>query len=292
VARLLRDGHEVVVLDDLSSGRRELVPRGARLVVGGVEHEADLDAAFEAAPDLVVHLAALFANQNSVERPARDLLVNGMGTLNVLERSTRAAVAKVLVCSSSCVYNRADPADEADEVGSQETPYAITKGLSEDYARFWAHHHGLDVVIIRPFNVYGPHEHPGRYRNVIPNFMAMAMQGAPLPITGSGQETRDFTYVADVVEGMVAALRLPTAPGAVYNLGTGRETRILDLAEQINELTGNHAGVILHEMRTWDHTTRRRASIERARADLGYGPVVTLRDGLERTYQWLRSLDA
>lgn len=289
VARLLGQGHEVVVLDDLSSGHRELVPEGATLLEGSVADPNDLASAFEPVPDVVLHLAALFANQNSVDHPELDLLVNGAGTLAVLERARQAGVAKVLVCSSSCIYASGEPVLVEDLVQrSGATPYAITKALGEAYARFYAVHHGLDVVIVRPFNSYGPGELPGRYRNVIPNFLATAMRGEPLRITGTGEETRDFTYVDDVVSGMVGALTSATAPGEAFNLGTGREVRIFDLAELVNEVTGSSAGVELAPRRRWDTTSNRRASIELAEARIGYRPTVELLEGLRRTYEWLR----
>lgn len=292
VAVLASDGHEVTVVDDLSSGRAELVPAGARLVVGSIADDAALHDAFAGGHDAVAHLAARFANQNSVDHPVEDLLVNGLGTLRVLERARAAGVGKVMVVSSSCVYAGGDILEESDAGRSHDTPYAITKSLSEDYARFFTRHHGLDTVIIRPFNVYGPHEHPGPYRNVIPNFLRTAMDGGPLPITGTGEETRDFTYVEDIAAGMRLALLEATAPGETFNLGAGRPVRIVDLANAINDITGNRAGIVHVPRRSWDTTTTRHASIDRARSVLGYEPTTTLEEGLRRTYDWLRAVDA
>lgn len=290
VTALLRDGHDVIVLDDLSSGHRWLVPEGAHLVEGSVTSRDTLDRAFRHSPEFVFHLAALFANQNSVEHPRRDLDVNGVGTLNMLERSHHAGVEKFLFCSSSCVYGPKPSMEEADRDFLPETPYAFTKLLGEHYAEFWCRHHGLDVVTVRPFNVFGPGELPGQYRNVIPNFFDIALRGEPLPITGTGDETRDFTYVDDVVDGMKRAMFSQTEPGEVFNLGSGRETRIIDLAERINDLVGNPAGLRFLPRRAWDHVPRRVASIERARSRLGYEPVTALDAGLERTFDWLREL--
>lgn len=288
VARLLGLGHDVTVLDDLSSGAAEVVPAGARLVVGSIVDPRALDDAFGRGVDLVAHLAALFANQNSVDHPDKDLLVNGVGTLEVLQRSVDAAARKVLVVSSSCIYVSRPELREDDPERAVDTPYAITKGLSEQYARWFSHHHSLDTVIVRPFNAYGPHEMPGLYRNVIPNFIATAISGEPLRITGTGDETRDFTYVEDVAAGMEAALMRATVPGDVFNLATGHPTRIGDLATMVNRMVGNEAGVVHVPRRSWDTTTQRRASVERARRVLGYEAAVDLEDGLRRTYAWLR----
>jgi UDP-glucose 4-epimerase len=290
VTALLARGDEVTVLDDLSSGRAELVPEGARLLRGSVAEGDALDEAFAARPERIFHLAALFANQNSVEHPDRDLLVNGLGTIRVLERAARLEGARVLNVSSSCVYGGAIEVMHEDLVGAElDTPYAVTKLLGEQYAGFWARHHRLHVVSVRLFNVYGPGEHPGRYRNVIPNFLATAMRGEPLVITGTGAETRDFTFVADTVRGMVAALDSDrAAPGDVFNLASGRETSILDLAQAVNEITGNAAPIEFVARRSWDQVSRRLGDITRAREVLGFEPMVGLEEGLARAHAWLR----
>lgn len=287
VARLLGEGHDVMVLDDLSSGDRANLPAGATFVLGSVADAAAVEQALTPSPDAVAHLAALFANQNSVEHPVLDLEVGGLGTLNVLEAARARSIGRVLVCSSSCVYGHVDVATEDEVRRPSETPYAITKALGEDYARFYAAHHGLHTVIVRPFNAYGPHERPGPYRNVIPNFLAAARRGEPLVITGSGEETRDFTFVTDTVDGMVRALFGPAEPGSVFNLGTGVDTSIADLAAKVNALTGNGAGMRSVPRRAWDGTLHRRASIDRARDVLGYAPATSLDDGLAITLAWL-----
>ena len=163
-------------------------------------------------PERVFHLAALFANQNSVEHPDRDLTVNGLGVVKVLEHAQRAGVAKVLYTSSSCVYGNKAVMRETDIDFKPDTPYAITKLLGEQYCRFWSEFHKLDTVMVRLFNTYGPGEHPGRYRNVIPNFMKLAMAGEALADHGTGEETRDFNFVADTVAGMILAMETPTTP--------------------------------------------------------------------------------
>lgn len=289
-AELVRRGDDVTVLDDLSSGHRALVPPGARLVVGSVADAAAVDLAFEARPQRVYHLAALFANQNSVEHPDRDLTVNGLGVVTVLDRARRAGVEKVLYTSSSCVYGNKPVMRETDLDFRPDTPYAITKLLGEQYCRYWSDLHKLDTVIVRLFNTYGPGEHPGRYRNVIPNFLKLAMAGEPLPITGTGEETRDFNFVADTVAGILAAMETSTTPGDVFNLASGRETTIRALAEAINDITANRAGLALKPRRGWDHVLTRRGDVAKAEARLGYRPRVELREGLERTHAWLRSL--
>jgi UDP-glucose 4-epimerase len=292
VRELLTRGWRTVVLDDLSSGHRELLPSDAELIVGAVQSDEDLDRAFAVEPEYVIHLAAMFANQNSVEHPLEDLYAGGVGTLKVLERARVHGIRKILYASSSCVYGQKELMDEGDDSFHPDTPYAITKLLGERYGRFFASYHGLNVVIVRLFNCYGPGEYPGRYRNVVPNFFKLAMEGKPLPITGTGQETRDFTYVADIVRGMLGALEGTTPPGEVFNLASGTDTRIIDLAQMINEIAGNRAGVDFQPRRAWDTVLNRRATIRNAAKCFGFSPTVGLREGLTRTHEWLKSVYA
>jgi nucleoside-diphosphate-sugar epimerase len=141
---------------------------------------------------------------------------------------------------------------------------------------------------MRYFNVYGPGEIPGKYRNVIPNFIWWAMQKQPLPITGTGEETRDYTFVSDIVNGTLRAGAIPEAVSEAINLASETETRTIDLANWINEIAENSAGVVFNPRRDWDKTTRRKASIEKARKILGYEPKVDIKTGLRKTYEWFK----
>ena len=165
----------------------------------------------------------------------------------------------------------------------------LTKIQTESYARFFAEQRGLDTVVVRPFNVYGPGEHPGPYRNVIPNFFRRAMEGEPLRVTGTGDETRDFTYVDDAVRAMLAAMDASTHPGEALNIATGVETRIADLAAHVNRLVGNAAGLVFDPPRSWDAVSRRCGTTALARRRIGFTASVGLDEGLEATWRWLRS---
>jgi nucleoside-diphosphate-sugar epimerase len=193
--------------------------------------------------------------------------------------------------SSSCVYGNNEVMTETDIDFDPDTPYAITKLLGERYCQFWANQFNLDVVSLRFFNSYGPHEYPGQYRNVIPNFFKRAMAGQPLTITGTGQETRDFTFVEDTVQGILGALFGRTKPGDVFNIASGRETSILELAEKINRITGNRAEIQFVPRRSWDRVSRRKGIIEKAQSTFDYRPLTDLDEGLEKTYNWLKSVD-
>jgi UDP-glucose 4-epimerase len=161
--------------------------------------------------------------------------------------------------------------------------------LGELYCNFFSEHYHLPVVKARLFNSYGPGEIPGRYRNVIPNFIYWAMKGAPLPITGTGEETRDFTYVSDVVDGLLRCGWVPDAIGSEFNLASSEEIRVIDLAQQVNALTGNPSGVEFAERRPWDKKSRLLASIDRARTVLGFEPRTRFADGLAASVDWFRT---
>ena len=160
--------------------------------------------------------------------------------------------------------------------------------LGELYCNFFHHHYGLKVIKPRFFNSYGPGEVPGQYRNVIPNFIYWAMKGLPLPITGTGEETRDFTYVSDIVDGLLRAGAFESAVGQEFNLASGVETRIIDLAHMINEATGNTAGIRFAERRKWDTKSRLLASVDKARELIGYEPSTPFKMGLDNTIRWFR----
>jgi nucleoside-diphosphate-sugar epimerase len=143
------------------------------------------------------------------------------------------------------------------------------------------------VSIARYFNVYGPGEVPGKYRNVIPNFFWWSLHRQPLSITGTGEETRDFTFVEDIVDGTLRIGAVKETVGEAINLASGTETRVIDLANWINELNGNESEIVLRPKRGWDKVVRRRASIEKARRVLGYKPETDIQTGLKKTYDWI-----
>jgi len=283
----------IIVLDDLSSSFEWNIPSGKNIlfVKGSILDEVKLKRVFFERPEIVFHLAAFFANQNSIDHPEQDLMVNGMGTLKVLEYSVFTSVEKFIYASSGCsIYGSQSPLPLKEEFMSMHlsTPYQITKMLGELYCNFFCHHYGLNVVKTRFFNSYGPGEVPGQYRNVIPNFIYWAMQGKSLPITGTGKETRDFTYVGDIVDGLLRAGYFKEAIGEDINLASGREVKIIELANMVNKFTNNKAGIIFVERRKWDTKTRLLASIDKAKKILGYEPKTTFEDGLKETIKWFK----
>jgi UDP-glucose 4-epimerase len=282
---------KIIILDDLSSSYEWNIPTGPKItfIKGSILDDEKLKWAFKEKPEIVYHLAAHFANQNSVDNPETDLMVNGLGTLKVLEYSHLVGVERFIYASSGCGIYGSDskiPFEEHDVSMKLYTPYQVTKMLGELYTNYFHNLYDLPIVNARFFNSYGPGEIPGKYRNVIPNFFFWSLNKQPLPITGTGDETRDFTYVGDIVNGLLAMAYYEDAVGEAFNLATGREIRIRDLAEWILELTGNDAGMVFKERRDWDKKTRLLASIEKARKILGYEPSINFREGLKQVHVW------
>ena len=283
----------VIVFDNMSAGYEWNIPSlpNVLFVKGSVTDEVALKRVFVLKPDIVYHLAAFFANQNSVDFPQHDLMTNGLGTLLVYQYVQMCGVKRLVYASSGCsIYGSAAPLPLKEDFMSMHltTPYQITKMLGELYANFFHHHYGLPIVKTRFFNSYGPGEVPGQYRNVIPNFIYRALSGLPLPFTGSGGETRDFTYVLDIVDALLRAGYYEKAIGQEMNIASGSEVNILQMAEHINELTGNKAGIVRAERRVWDTKKRLLASIVKANELLGYAPKMDFETGLKNTIQWFR----
>lgn len=282
---------KVIVLDDLSAAEKWNIPTAPNVdfIEGSIVDDKTLKKAFTDKIDFVFHLAAHFANQNSVDNPEVDLIVNGLGTQKVLQYSHLNKVKRLVFASSGCsVYGSQAPLPVKEGFVSLhlDTPYQITKLLGELYCNFFHNYYGLPLAIARYFNVYGPGEISGAYRNVIPNFIYWALHQKKLPITGTGEETRDFTFVEDIVDGTLRLGIIPEAVGEAFNLASEIETKIIDIANAVNEITGNQNGIEFIAKRDWDKISRRRASIERARKVLGYEPKTKMKEGIKKTYDW------
>jgi nucleoside-diphosphate-sugar epimerase len=282
---------KIIVLDNLSSSYEWNIAKSPKVqfIHGDILDDEKLKWVFKEKPQIVYHLAAHFANQNSVDKPETDLMVNGMGILKVLEYANLIGVERFIYASSGCgIYGPESkiPFEEHDISIELYTPYQVTKMLGELYTNYYHNLYGMPIVNARFFNAYGPGEVPGRYRNVIPNFFFWAMHKQPLPITGTGDETRDFTYVSDIVDGLLAMVSKDEAVGEAINIGTSKEIKIIDLANWINEITENNAGIVFAERRNWDKKTCLLASIEKARRILDFNPQMDFMDGLKHIHQW------
>lgn len=285
----------IIVLDDLSSAELWNIPneKNVQFIQGSVVDQNELKRVFNLKPTIVFHLAALFANQNSLDYPEKDLEVNGLGILRTLQYASMSGkVERFVYASSGCsIYGSHGtlPLTEDQVSLSHTTPYQITKMLGELYCNFFYHHYGLPVVKTRFFNSYGPGEIPGQYRNVIPNFIYWALLGKPLVITGNPQATRDFAWVLDLVDALLRSGYYQEAIGEAYNLSGGKEIEIGYLAKKIVEYTGSKSEIVIGSKRKWDTKDRLLASTEKASRLIGFKPSMDFDEGLKITIAWMKS---
>jgi len=244
---------------------------------------------FKEKPDYVFHLAAHFANQNSVDNPERDLMINDIGTLKVLQYAQFIELKRFVYSSSGCGVYGLDskmPFEKHDISISLHTPYQVTKLLGELYTNYFHNHYNMPIANARFFNSYGPGEIPEKYRNVIPNFFYWAMKKIPLPITDKGTETRDWTYVDDIVNGLVAMGVEEKAISEAFNLGSDIDHQVIEMASVVNELTNNEAAITFKERRDWDVKTKLLSCVDKANRVLGYMPQMKFKDGLKNVHSW------
>jgi nucleoside-diphosphate-sugar epimerase len=290
VRRLLGDGYSVVVLDDFYTGSENNLPEGdPKLeIIRGSVTDFELVSEVTRGTDVVIHEAA----RNiivSTRNPREDYEVNIGGTLNVLLAVREAGGRRVVYSSSASVYGnpRYLPINE-DDATNMLSPYAVSKFAGENYCKAFYESYGLSTSVVRYSNVYGTAQRPDNpYCGVIAKFFEAAMKGEPPRIHGDGEQTRDFTYIDDVVEATLLAAFAPKAEGQIYNVGTGRETTINQLARLIIEIAGAAVEPVYVDRRDIDNIRRRVVNIEKIRRELRWVPSVTIEQGLRRTYKWL-----
>lgn len=281
VRQLEQTGARVRVLDNFSTGRRaNLEGTAAEVVEADIRDAAAVRHAIEGI-DHVFHLACVGVRR-SLHSPREAHEVNASGTLAMLEAAVAARVARFLHVSTAEVYGAATSVPISESLPTfPATPYGASKLAGEAYARAWYETYGFPVTVIRPFNAYGPRcHHEGDSGEVIPKFLLRAWAGMPVVVFGDGLQTRDFTYVSDTARGLIAAAKSPATAGGTFNLGSGRETSILDLAR----LTG--AAELIHAEPRPGDVRRLVCDASRARDTFGFAPTITLEDGLTRLRQW------
>jgi nucleoside-diphosphate-sugar epimerase len=302
-ALLQHSTHQVIVVDNLLSAERVNVPDDARVhfIEASITHDEvlarlpnDLDYAF--------HLATFHGNQNSIADPLADHENNTLTSLKLFDRlKSIKSLRRVVYSSAGCTvaektFDKAEATTEDAPVSLYlDSPYQISKIIGEFYGNYYFKLYGLPIVKARFQNVYGPGEILGAgqwrgtsatvWRNVTPSFVYRALKGMPLRIEHGGVATRDFIYASDIANGLMACAARGEA-GGTYNLASGRETSILELAELINELTGNRAGLEVAPKRAWDHSGKRYGSVDKAQRTLGFSAATELREGLEKTIAW------
>jgi UDP-glucose 4-epimerase len=282
---LLAGGHRVTAVDDLSHGKRAAVPQGAVLHVLDIR-SPDLPALFERErPDAVLHLAAQMDVRKSVADPLFDASVNVLGTVNVLESARRAGVKRVVFASSGgAVYGEQEtfPARE-DHPRRPASPYGVSKLCGEEYLAYAGRAFGLSTLALRYANVYGPGQDPHGEAGVVAIFLEKMLGGGAPVINGDGLQTRDYVHVADVAR--INALALLAQVGGALNVGTARETTVVDLAAALARHAG-YAGQIQHGAGKAGEQRRSVVDPAAAAAALGWKPEIGLQRGLEDTAAW------
>ncbi|MCC6614433.1 MAG: SDR family oxidoreductase [Anaerolineae bacterium] len=289
--RLVRDGHHVRVVDNLSTGKRANLASVSNDIQLHQVDILDLEALqpiFQGA-DYVYHEAALPSVQRSVEDPLTTDAINVQGTLNVLLAARDAGVRRVIYAASSSAYGDIDVENKVETLSPRPlSPYGVSKLTAEYYCQAFTACYGLETVSLRYFNVFGPRQDPASlYAAVIPRFITAMLTGTPPTIYGDGGQSRDFTYIDNVVHGNLLAAKAPQAVGKVMNLALGISVSLLELVEKLNHTLGTNCTPIFEPPRQGD-IRHSRASVELARELLAFSPIVDFDTGLARTVDWYR----
>jgi UDP-glucose 4-epimerase len=289
VKTLLKAGARVAVLDDFSTGSEKNLPDHPNLVTfrGSV---SDSDRVDEAARGIeyAFHMAAT-PIQISLDDPIRDCLTNAVGTLRVLSAARKSGkVKRMVVASTDSVYgnSRYLPINE-DDATSPLSPFAASKLAGESYSKAFYESYGLPVTVLRYCNLFGPGQDcRSADGGVVSRFICAALSGKPLTVHGDGGETRDFLYVEDAVEATLLAAGNSKADGQAYNVGSGFETTIMDLAATVLDMTGRKAALAFVDKKDIDNIRRRVLNIEKIRKDIRWTPTHTLEQGVKKTIEW------
>jgi len=289
VEELARRGARVRVVDNLSTGHRHNLPSSVDLIEGDL---VDPDVARAAVRDMtvVLHQAAIPSVPRSIRDPVTSHRANVDATFNLLLASRDAGVRRFVYAGSSSAYgNTAVLPKREDMTASPRSPYALQKLMGEEYARLFAELYGLETVTLRYFNVFGPRQDPSSpYSGVISLFTTALLEGRAPTIHGDGEQTRDFTYVVNVVDGVLRAAHAPDVAGQVINVATGGRISLNALYETLARIIGSTAPPPVHTDPRSGDVRDSQADITRARTLLGYTPLVDLEEGLRRTVAWYR----
>ena len=279
--------NEVIVVDNLFTGSLSNLEKSKHRItfMNGDIRDKELMKDVVMKVEFVFHLAADVGNVRSIEDPLTNMDVNVRGTLNVLEACLSSNIVRFVYSASAAAYGEAEylPIDE-DHPINPESPYAVSKLAAEKYAYAFYKIHGLPVTCLRYFNVYGPRQESSEYANVIPIFLKGIKEGKPLTIFGDGNQTRDFTFVGDIVRANILAATQSQAIGGIFNIATGKRTSVNELANLIEQVTGREVLTIHDKARTGE-VRDSLANIGKAKKTLGYDPETNFNEGLLSTWK-------
>jgi nucleoside-diphosphate-sugar epimerase len=293
VDELVRRGHQVTVLDDLSAGKESNLAdvRGKiDLRIGSITDLATVQSACHGA-DYVIHLAARTSVPRSVQNPVETNHVNIDGTLNVLVAARDAKVRRFIYAASSSAYGETPTLPKTEAMQPNPiSPYGITKYVGELYAGVFGRVYGLENVCVRYFNVFGPRQDPSsQYSGVLSRFMLAVIEGQPPVVYGDGEQSRDFTFIENIVDETLRACEAKGASGMVFNGGTGARTTLNQVLKLLEIITGEKIQAKYDPPRTGDIRDSQ-ADVSLARKVLGYEPRVHFEEGLQRTWEWYKSV--
>jgi UDP-glucose 4-epimerase len=292
VDRIMEEGAQVRVLDDMSNGKKENIENWMNnpkfeFIVGDIRNQ---DAVRDALKDIsiVFHQAAKVSVPASVKNPLLTMDVNVIGTLILLDECRKQDITKVVVASSSSVYGDTPTLPKVESMSTNPiSPYGVSKLTEEAMAVAFNRTYGLDTTAFRYFNVYGPRQRGGSYAGVISKFIKNALSGSPLMIDGDGSQTRDFTFIDDVVECNLLASNNHSSNGKVYNVGSGKRISINQLADIILEYTNSSSSKQYGPPRPGDvHDSL--AGLDLVSHDLGYAPKTDIQEGIGKTIEWVK----
>lgn len=291
VERLLSQGERVRIADDFSSGRRENVPSHPHVeVIEGDLAKPEIARKAVAGCEYVIHLAAIPSVPRSVKDPVESHRANVDGTLNVLMAARDAGVKRLIFAGSSSVYGDAAVLPKREDMRpSPLSPYALQKLIGEQYCQLFTRLYGLETVTTRFFNVFGPRQQPGSpYSGVISLFVEALAAGKSPIVHGDGRQTRDFTYVGDVVTGVLRCCDAPHIAGEIINVSAGGRLSLLDLIRTLQEILKQTAEPTFGPPREGD-VRDSQADVEKARRHLNFAPETSFEDGLRQTVAWYQS---
>ncbi len=289
---LVARGDQVRIIDNLSSGKRDNLADlqdKVELIEASILDGAALKAAMDGV-EVVYHEAAMPSVPRSVAEPVPSHESNATGTLRVLEAAREAKVRRVVYAGSSSAYGETPTLPKIETMpASVLSPYAASKLSGEQYCQVWSHVYGLETVVLRYFNVFGPRQDPNsQYAAVVPKFVTAALKGESPVIYGDGQQSRDFCFIDNVIEANMLAADVPGVAGQVFNVACGEATTLLEVVAAVGQLLGKplvaqhqppRAGDIKHSL----------ADISKAKSMLGYTASISFEEGLKRTVQWYRA---
>lgn len=284
----LYNEYDIEVIDNLSSGNKKFLPSNIKIHKIDIKNFDKIKKIFSTSKfEIVIHCAANFANQSSIDNIQKDTRTNILGTINLLEVCKFFKIKKFIYLSSSCIYS-SEKSNENILNPSYKTPYAISKFAAEQYVSFYNYYYKLNSSIFRLYNLYGPYDYIGKYRNVLPNFISRALKNSIIEVHGSGSSTRDFTFIFDFIKILKIVIKNPKKYNTIYNFGASDKIKIIDLAKKIIKKTNSRSKIKFIKSRVWDKFSRRKCDNIKIKKEFQNFKFTKIDIGLKYTIDWFK----